>query len=366
MPTRRGEPEEGPVGDGESARRDAPVTPRVRWEAIDAYLAGEATATDAAAVASWLASVPEADAALMTLRRPDRGEHPPVADVWDTDSALARVKRMPRPASGSRTFRRAALTLGALAAAAAIAFVIVPRLWTGAGNGVAHDRTLATARGQRTEFTLGDGTLVTLGPASQLRYSSSLGGRRNPRDVTLRGEALFRVAHRPDQPFRVSAGRTITRVMGTTFAIRAYDGDDAVHVAVVEGRVAIGPRPNDGIETGGSAAMMNEAVLGGGDVARVVGDVLAVDRGRRAPGSAALMNNALVFDRATLADAARQLERWYDVDVQVGDPELGRRLVSGSFDVQPVSTVAAALCAVVEARCELRGRVVTMTRNPGR
>ncbi|MEM9313488.1 MAG: FecR domain-containing protein [Pseudomonadota bacterium] len=90
-----------------------------------------------------------------------------------------------------------------------------------------------TVRGEVRSLTLGDGSMVTLAPASELTVSMAADSRR----LTLaRGAARFDVARDPDRPFTVVAGSVSATALGTVFEVRHNGG--TMRVAVEEGRVA--------------------------------------------------------------------------------------------------------------------------------
>ena len=84
---------------------------------------------------------------------------------------------------------------------------------------------------------LQDGTVVSLAKDSRLAYPRKFDARQ--RVVYLSGEAFFDVTKNPDQPFLVYAHETVTKVLGTSFRIKAYDTDPKVIVAVRTGRVSV-------------------------------------------------------------------------------------------------------------------------------
>lgn len=84
---------------------------------------------------------------------------------------------------------------------------------------------------------LADGSKVTLEPYSSLKYPSIFNGKQ--RDVFLQGEAFFDVERDTTQPFMIYANGTITKVLGTSFTIKAFEGDDDVEVVVKTGKVAV-------------------------------------------------------------------------------------------------------------------------------
>ena len=94
----------------------------------------------------------------------------------------------------------------------------------------------ANTGSQPTSLRLADGSQVQLFPCSTLRYRSGLASGR--REVYLEGQARFKVTKDPAHPFLVYTNKLITTVLGTTFLVTAYAGQEA-RVSVQEGRVAV-------------------------------------------------------------------------------------------------------------------------------
>ncbi len=84
---------------------------------------------------------------------------------------------------------------------------------------------------------LEDGSTVVVEPFGTLKYPSSFSG--DERAVFLEGEAFFDIARDTLQPFLVYANETITKVLGTSFRITAYEGEKTVEVDVKSGKVAV-------------------------------------------------------------------------------------------------------------------------------
>jgi len=84
---------------------------------------------------------------------------------------------------------------------------------------------------------LADGSSVVLQPNSRISYPTSFTAHRN-REVYLTGEAFFEVAKNPHRPFLVYADKLITKVLGTSFTVRAV-AKEAVEVLVKTGRVSV-------------------------------------------------------------------------------------------------------------------------------
>jgi transmembrane sensor len=84
---------------------------------------------------------------------------------------------------------------------------------------------------------LSDGSSVILQQNSQIIFPEVFGSEK--RIVTLSGEAFFEVRKNKNSPFFVHAGKIVTKVLGTSFKVKAYPGDASIQVAVKTGKVAI-------------------------------------------------------------------------------------------------------------------------------
>jgi ferric-dicitrate binding protein FerR (iron transport regulator) len=87
--------------------------------------------------------------------------------------------------------------------------------------------------GQMAEVNLPDGSHVWLNSESRLSFTDNF--RDKTRNVTLKGEALFKV-RKGEKPFVVSTRFGEVRVKGTTFNICAYE-NSAFQTTLVEGSV---------------------------------------------------------------------------------------------------------------------------------
>ena len=86
-------------------------------------------------------------------------------------------------------------------------------------------------------ITLPDRSTITIEPFSSLKYPQKF--KQDQRTVFLSGEAFFDVAKDSLRPFIVYANQTITKVLGTSFFISAFEGQKTVEVNVISGKVAV-------------------------------------------------------------------------------------------------------------------------------
>jgi transmembrane sensor len=313
----------------------------VPWDQLTALVAGALPADEAARVHAWLAEDPARAALLEELRQLWTLSGAARQD-WDPEAAIRRVKTIAaeRSNASERVAPRYAAALPARTrlvwpalAAAAVMALTVGGWWTARvlrpalpPAGSALGSTYSTARGQRLSLKLPDGTAVVLGPESELKQAAGYGAR--DRIVALTGQAVFTVTHDSAHPFEVLARGAVTRDVGTRFLVRARADTSAVLVAVADGKVELETGPSSGL------------VLTAGDVGQVSG---AGESTRRRGVSLdpyfGWTEGRLVYDRVPLATVIADLARWYDADIRLADPQLGRRLLTASFHDQSVTDV---------------------------
>lgn len=86
-------------------------------------------------------------------------------------------------------------------------------------------------------YTLDDGSVVALHANSLMVCFQPFDS--SGRNITLQGEALFRVAKDRSRPFTVFTKGFSTTALGTTFRIAAYDSSQTATVRLIEGKVVL-------------------------------------------------------------------------------------------------------------------------------
>ena len=86
-----------------------------------------------------------------------------------------------------------------------------------------------------SNFTMEDGTVITLNKNSRLSYSDKYG--KDNRNVKLEGEAYFEVAKDSGKPFQVEINGASITVLGTHFNVKADAESDDITATLVEGSI---------------------------------------------------------------------------------------------------------------------------------
>ena len=206
---------------------------------LERYRQGTCTARERRTIEDWYASL-------------HPGEEAPLS-AGDVEASLARVRgRLPWADEGEDAPRRVrpkggVVPIGrALLMAAAALVALVAGLWlltlprkTAPVTGEGSEVVVATGRGETRQIVLPDGSTLELNAGTEVHYARQFSGAE--RRVTLtRGEAFFQVVADAARPFVVQSGGLVTRVLGTSFDIRAYQQDRSIRVAVLSGKVEVG------------------------------------------------------------------------------------------------------------------------------
>lgn len=182
--------------------------------------------------------------------------------------------------------------------------------------------TISTPFGARSNFTLPDGSDVWLNSGSALSYSKSNAGKR---EVELSGQAFFNVTKK-GKPFMVRTKYGVVEVKGTSFDVKAYHDDD-FETTLVEGIVAIhdNTRKTTTLKPGQQSIIdpFNQVT-----VKEVDTDLLTSWKDGR-----------LVFVNEPFYKVARQLERWYNVKIEIRGEKLRNLGYTGKIEMETFSEV---------------------------
>lgn len=217
--------------------------------------------------------------------------------------------------------------------------------------------------GKQQVIKLTDGTQVVLYPQSRLSFAETFPA--DQRTVYLSGDAYFQVAKDPKRPFLVHTTDLVTKVLGTSFLVRARDASDKTLVEVREGKVSVFKQkefaarkdmqtktPNGMVLTPNQKLIFEHAV---GEMRRTLSDnpeIVPSDHPKtfefvNTPASTVLND----------IEEAYQIDIIFDRDVMKGCP------VTASLAGQTMFNKLGILCEVIEARYEvLDGKIVIYSK----
>lgn len=211
----------------------------VPYELLAKYFTGESNAAEKEIVERWRKKNSKNEKIfeefLETWNHADTTDRSFNPDITD---ALNQVNRKIRLAENPFTLRRKSNSFIFYSLRIAAVLIIAFAIWYFYKEVFAKEIYLTENNTGKSikSLVLEDGTRVTLNTGSLIRYPRKF--RSNIRNIELTGEAYFDVAKDPDKAFTIHAQNTITRVMGTSFNLRAFPSENEVVLTVTEGKVA--------------------------------------------------------------------------------------------------------------------------------
>ncbi|AHF89886.1 anti-FecI sigma factor FecR [Opitutaceae bacterium TAV5] len=199
--------------------------------------------------------------------------------------------------------------------------------------------TYATGPRERLYVSLHDGSKIVLNAGSTLSSPDSFDD--HTRVVRLSGEAYFDVSRDESRPFVVETTTLRVTVLGTRFNVRAFNDGSQAQVALISGRVKV-----SGIGPSGELAPVEmtpglqysfTARTGEGKVEPVAAEASIQWTKTKEPRASA--QAPLVFDQEPLASVASKLEQRFGVPLEISQPELGQKKVTGRFETEPLEEI---------------------------
>ena len=266
--------------------------------------------------------------------------------VWDRAGRLEAFRPLKRPVTAPAPQSRRPLIFKFAAAAAAAAAILVSSLYFAQPS----MRTYATAVGERQTITLTDGSTIALNTNSVLKLSANANARMA---VLERGEAFFQIRHDASRPFIVTAaGHRITD-LGTKFIVR--EETDALKVTLIEGRARI--------ETSGTARHRATDLTPG---ETVIASANALEKTMRPVAKlrneVSWQRGVLGFENATLADAARELNRYNAQKLVIADAGVAKLKFDATIPTNGVQTFTRVAQQVFGLKIERRDGEVIVSR----
>jgi transmembrane sensor len=234
---------------------------------------------------------------------------------------IIRLKEIEKQRSASRRF----IQIYSRIAAVLLIPILLAGLWyyfttapiTGNQIELPVKSTIYAPLGSRVAFNLPDGSTGYLNSGSSLTYSMPFAENRS---VVLQGEAWFDVAHDENHPFEIGALTSAVKVLGTSFNICAYEDQDFIEVVLAEGSIeflanatspAVHLKPDERLVFNGEKINIEKT-----DPAKYQG----------------WTEGKLIFRGDNMAEVARRLERWYNIEVEVADTDLNDYIFRATFE----------------------------------
>ena len=178
-------------------------------------------------------------------------------------------------------------------------------IYSGAASDAITMNTLSLPKGSKPiRLLLSDGSLVWLNAASSITYPTAFVGQE--RKVSITGEAYFEVSENKSMPFFVEHHQLLVKVLGTHFNVNAYDNEASNKVTLLSGLVNVG-----------NGKITKQLIPG--QQASISKTVFSVNENIDTDEVMAWKNGQFYFGGSDIKSIMKQIERYYDVEVEFRD-----------------------------------------------
>lgn len=207
---------------------------------------------------------------------------------------------------------------------------------------------------------LNDGSKITLSPSGMIRYPENF--TNNRREVYLTGEAFFDISKDSNRPFFVYANELVTKVLGTSFRIKAYKTSKVVTVEVKTGRVSVFAQSDPDIknktnnhELEGIVLSPNQKIIYARDQIRMVKTL--VEKPEIIIPKAQIPQ--FIFEDAPVTEVFDSIAKTYGIDIIYDEQTLKGCPLTAVLDNQTLHEKLTIICKAIEANYEiLDGQIV--------
>jgi len=233
--------------------------------------------------------------------------------------------------------------------------------------------------GAKTEITLPDGSHVWLNAGSKIKYNSGFSIQN--RNISLDGEAFFKVAKNNVIPFIVKTSDIDIKAVGTAFNVKAYSDEGTIETTLVEGKIAI-------IQSGKTITSSSEFFLEPNQKATFVKEKttfdltdvrkfkeelppqIKVETGKvyinpkvDPTSNIAWKENQMIIRGEAMESLVIKLERKYDVEIEIESDYVKDYRFSGTLDDETLQQVLDVIKLSAPIDYTIEGKLVTIKEN---
>lgn len=212
---------------------------------------------------------------------------------------------------------------------------------------------------------LPDGSTVILQKGSKLKYFDSYNAHN--REVYLSGEAFFEVVKNPKKPFLVFTKDIVTKVLGTSFTVKAFDNDKEVKVMVKTGKVNVIQQKSlnikditDKADLGGISLTANQQATYQREEHKLIKAELIK------PQFLGLSNNtqSFTFKSTPISEVFVQLSQAYGIEIVFDEKVMSKCTFTATLGTEPLDEKMKWICAAIDADYQVSGGRIFVEGRP--
>ena len=200
-----------------------------------------------------------------------------------------------------------------------------------------------------------DGTVIWLKPDSRITYAENFSTHQF-RQVSLSGEAFFDVKRDTLRPFIIKTGNINTKVLGTSFNIKAYDNSDKAEVSVITGKVLV-------YLDKANPKKRNTAVYLLANQKAVYSKATTKLQKEKDFTLKIWEKDSFRFDDTPIPDVVRILEKHFSIKIQITDPEINKYTLKADFNHQNLPNILELLSKSMDVSYQISGNKIQISKN---
>jgi len=194
-------------------------------------------------------------------------------------------------------------------------------------------------------LVLSDGTEIQLNSGTHITYPVKFPSKGN-REVTMNGEAYFKVSKDKEHPFIVNSEEVAVQVLGTEFNVTAYEEQSTINTVLVEGSVSLSHTSNPE-----NKVLLQPGNKGSWSKTQASMSVEEVDTLLYT----SWLNGEIVFRDTPFSELLTKLERVYNVSIINNNTGLEGRAFNARYNrkVEKIEDVLEALNIIAPFKYEI-------------
>lgn len=310
--------------------------------------AGDSTPEEDRVIENWIKQSQENQSLFNDLNDIWHGASSENEEEFDVDQAIRNFIQRTRSIHEKKNQRFNIKNVLRYAAISILILAIPFTYWIAKNSGSLNETytTINCAYGDKTSILLPDSSQVWLNSGSKITFNNNF--KNGSRQLFLEGEGYFSVKKDPENPFVVNTSLINVKVLGTEFNLKAYSDEKSVAVTLVNGSLQVSNRESTEMITPGQKALYDKK-----------SHSLTVNNLSDLAPETEWMNGRLVFRNASLEDLERQLERWFDVEIEFSDELVKTRRFSGTLERESILEVISYFGISQYVDYKIKGNVIT-------
>ncbi len=203
-------------------------------------------------------------------------------------------------------------------------------------------------------LVLSDGTEIQLNSGTHIKYPVKFPTKGN-REVTMTGEAYFKVSKNKEHPFIVNSEQVAVQVLGTEFNVTSYKEQSTINTVLVEGSVSLSHESDPESKT-----LLEPGNKGSWDKTQETMSVEKVDTLLYT----SWLNGEIVFRDTPFSELLTKLERAYNVRIVNKNIGLEEKAFNARYNikVESIEDVLEALKIIAPFGYEIKDKSTVHTK----